>query len=390
MIIKCAHIFLLFLFTQNVKAQKLDTITIGNIFSCSHEFFKQSQKGSFDFTKIYKPYSQDTILTYISHCEYVKYSDKLGEYANFLIQYRDSLLYYYNGNNVFKINNKNKSIEQIILTNTTFAKYFHNSFEDKFIFLQFISPRRNKFQIEYSFSELDKISIDSSGDNYLISLFDTINVYSMNYSAYLSIDKASCRLNEYSEVIDEGFIQRENNYITNFSNISPILDTFNINNYLKYYNLIVTDPTDYKPILQKYKSGDSLPNFPQLSFYYKNQSVKIIFLDFFHMHCAPCWDALPMLKEIDSLYKNKGLKLIGVDPYDQMDSTFNKFLNSKNIQYPIHLDKDHEIIDALGLVGFPHFYLIDAKSNLILFSQAGYNKDLSEKLKDILNEFLKN
>ncbi len=390
MIINCALIFLLFLFTQNAQAQEMDTIKLKNLFSNSHKFFEHSRKGSFDFTKIYKPYSQDTTLTYISHCEYVKNSDKLEGYANFLIQYRDSLLYYYNGNNVFKINNRNKSIEQIILANTTFAKYFNNSFEGKFIFQQFISSKKKKFQIEYSIGDLDKISIDSAGDNYLISLFDTINDYSMNYSAYLSVDKNSYQLNEYSEVIDEGFIQRENNYITNFSNSSPILDTFNIHYYLQYYSFTSTDPSDYKPILQKYKSGDSLPNFPQLFFYNIGQSEKIIFLDFFHMHCAPCWEALPMLKEIDSLYRDKGLKLIGVDPYDQFDSTFNKFLNNKNIHYQIYLDKDHEIVDALGLVGFPHFYLIDAKSKLILFSQAGYNNGLSEKLKNILNDFFKN
>lgn len=114
---------------------------------------------------------------------------------------------------------------------------------------------------------------------------------------------------------------------------------------------------------------------------------KIVLLDFFYKHCAPCCAALPFLQNLHEKYKDRGVVLLGIDPIDnpEKDEMAN-FLSKRGITYTT-LYSDRELSSTYHIVGYPTLFFID-RDGKIAKVQQGYHKTFEESIEEQLQKML--
>lgn len=114
---------------------------------------------------------------------------------------------------------------------------------------------------------------------------------------------------------------------------------------------------------------------------------KIVLLDFFYKHCAPCCAALPFLQNLHEKYKDRGVVLLGVDPIDDpAKDEMADFLAKRGITYTV-LFSDRELSNTYHIVAYPTLFFIDRNGNIAKV-QSGYHPSMEESIEEQLQKML--
>lgn len=94
---------------------------------------------------------------------------------------------------------------------------------------------------------------------------------------------------------------------------------------------------------------------------YKGQGV---FLNFWATWCKPCEKEMPYIKNQYQEYKDKGVQVLAVD-IGESELAVKKFVERKQLDFPILIDKDTSVQTAYGVNPLPVTYLIDKEGKLV-------------------------
>lgn len=114
---------------------------------------------------------------------------------------------------------------------------------------------------------------------------------------------------------------------------------------------------------------------------------KIVLLDFFYKHCAPCCAALPFLQNLHEKYKDRGVVLLGIDPIDNPEKDeMADFIAKRGITYTV-LFSDRELSQTYHIVAFPTLFFIDRDGNIAKVHR-GYHPTLESAIEEQLQKML--
>lgn len=115
---------------------------------------------------------------------------------------------------------------------------------------------------------------------------------------------------------------------------------------------------------------------------------KLTVVDFWATWCKPCVTAIPKLNEIYADFEDRGVALIGVNvdgPRNQ--AKVKPLVRSLNVEYPILLDPDQELVNELNVSAFPTLLVFNSKGKE-LYVHEGFVPGDEELIKKKLEELL--
>ncbi len=110
----------------------------------------------------------------------------------------------------------------------------------------------------------------------------------------------------------------------------------------------------------------------------KDLKGKIIVLDFWFTHCAPCVASIPELNHLAKQFPEVVFLSVTFDKPDEID----RFLNKMVMYYPVGSDPEQKTIKAYGVSVFPETFLID-KNGVIQWQGSPFHLD-----KELINKAL--
>lgn len=115
---------------------------------------------------------------------------------------------------------------------------------------------------------------------------------------------------------------------------------------------------------------------------------KITVIDFWASWCKPCVDAMPKMNYLHEKYKDKGVKVIGINvdsPRNQ--SKVRPLVRSLNINYPILMDSNEELIAEFNVSVLPTLFILDAQGKLVYTHEGfapGDEKIIEKEIENLL------
>lgn len=99
---------------------------------------------------------------------------------------------------------------------------------------------------------------------------------------------------------------------------------------------------------------------------------KITILDFWTTWCKPCKKAIPELNKIHEIYQDQGVQVIGINcDGPRTVAKVSGVSRSMQIQYPILIDINSDLLNALNLSNFPTLLILDQK-NKVKYMHEGF------------------
>lgn len=110
---------------------------------------------------------------------------------------------------------------------------------------------------------------------------------------------------------------------------------------------------------------------------YRGQGV---FLNFWGTWCPPCKQEMPYINNQYHQFKDKGVQVLAVD-IQESQLAVKEFASRYNLDFPIMIDTDKEVMTAYGIDPLPATFLIDKNGNVVKY----YTGSLTE---DMVREFM--
>lgn len=118
---------------------------------------------------------------------------------------------------------------------------------------------------------------------------------------------------------------------------------------------------------------------------------RFVILDFWYMACAPCWEAITGLSKYKSELKENDIAIIGVNPFDtEAKEDALTIFKKRGGNYAVLFDIERKMAKDYEIQGYPNIFVIDQKTNEIIFRKNGYSDDLEEKIDECIKEAREN
>jgi thiol-disulfide isomerase/thioredoxin len=91
---------------------------------------------------------------------------------------------------------------------------------------------------------------------------------------------------------------------------------------------------------------------------------KPMVIDFFATWCGPCRESMPRLQAFADEHRGRGLVVIGVDVGEDAADVA-PFVTDVGVHYPIFLDKDFALADAVGAKSVPALLVVGADGRIL-------------------------
>jgi len=115
---------------------------------------------------------------------------------------------------------------------------------------------------------------------------------------------------------------------------------------------------------------------------------KLTVVDFWATWCKPCVSSIPKLNSIYREMKNEGVEIIGVNVDGPRNiSKVKPFVKSLQIEYPVILDADQDLVDEFNVTVFPTLIVLNDKGKKV-FTHEGYNSGDEQIITAELNRLL--
>ena len=117
---------------------------------------------------------------------------------------------------------------------------------------------------------------------------------------------------------------------------------------------------------------------------------KVVLLDFWGTWCPPCVESVPELRNLYKRYAKDGnFVILGISSDDDEDeATWRDFIARNKMVWPQYRDKDHRLLSAFDIRGFPTYILLDHEG-IIRFSTEGVNYRTAANLSNAIDKQLK-
>ncbi|MDP4163953.1 MAG: thiol-disulfide oxidoreductase ResA [Bacillota bacterium] len=114
---------------------------------------------------------------------------------------------------------------------------------------------------------------------------------------------------------------------------------------------------------------------------YKGQGV---FLNFWGSWCSPCETEMPYINNQYHQFSNKGVQVLAVD-IKESNLAVSQFAEQHNLDYPIVIDKDSQVMNEYGIDPLPATFLIDKNGIIVKYHTGQLTeamvKDFMEQIK---------
>lgn len=115
-----------------------------------------------------------------------------------------------------------------------------------------------------------------------------------------------------------------------------------------------------------------------------------VLLSFWATWCKPCIEEMTRYKKLYEDYKDKDFKILAVSiDNERTVAKVKPFARAKNYPFPVLLDTNSEVARKYYAQNIPYSVLIDKKGNIV-YTHLGYMKGDEIKMKNKLDELLKN
>jgi thiol-disulfide isomerase/thioredoxin len=91
---------------------------------------------------------------------------------------------------------------------------------------------------------------------------------------------------------------------------------------------------------------------------------KPMVVDFFATWCAPCRESMPRLQAFADEHAGRGLVVVGVDVGED-GADVAPFVHDVGVHYPIFLDRDFALADAVGAKRVPALLVVGADGRIL-------------------------
>jgi len=109
---------------------------------------------------------------------------------------------------------------------------------------------------------------------------------------------------------------------------------------------------------------------------------KVILLEFWTSSCPYCRNATPYINAWYKRYHDQGLLIIGIhspkNQEEQSRALVKAAVLDSGIHYPVALDNNFETWESYNSEGWPSFYLINRKGEVVFVSYGATNYDVIE------------
>lgn len=127
---------------------------------------------------------------------------------------------------------------------------------------------------------------------------------------------------------------------------------------------LIKDDQPQKPAI-----GDMAPDFQLTSLDGEQMSLKrlkgkAVVLNFWGSWCEPCRTEMPALTEIYQQYQSSGLEVIGIN-IAETDVTASQFVRQYQLNFPIWMDRNRDVVDLYGIGPIPSTYFIDPSGKIV-------------------------
>jgi thiol-disulfide isomerase/thioredoxin len=116
---------------------------------------------------------------------------------------------------------------------------------------------------------------------------------------------------------------------------------------------------------------------------------KLTLFDFWATWCKPCRNAIPQLNAIYKEYQEQGLEIVGVNcdgPRSQ--AKVMPTVRSMDIQYPVLLDINADLMNELNLVNFPTLIAVSPKGRVV-YVHEGFALGDEVEIKKAIDQLLR-
>jgi cytochrome c biogenesis protein CcmG/thiol:disulfide interchange protein DsbE len=122
---------------------------------------------------------------------------------------------------------------------------------------------------------------------------------------------------------------------------------------------------------------------------YDLKGETITVLDFWTTWCKPCKKAIPQLNILYEEYKDQGVQFIGINcDGPRTVAKVPGVSQSLQIQYPVLIDINSDILNALNLSNFPTLVILD-KDNKVKYMHEGFIPGDEEEIAEAIQNQLK-
>lgn len=113
---------------------------------------------------------------------------------------------------------------------------------------------------------------------------------------------------------------------------------------------------------------------------------KVLLLTFFATWCPPCAEEVPILVKLQNELADAGFSVVGLSVDQQGASVVAKFIEKRDINYPVLLAEAQTTIDFGGVYGIPVAFLVNKSGNVVKKYTGYIQHDILEKdIRSLLN-----
>lgn len=114
---------------------------------------------------------------------------------------------------------------------------------------------------------------------------------------------------------------------------------------------------------------------------------KVVILEFWATWCKPCRYMIPMVQEYWRANRSRGVELFLVNQQESRERV-DYYASAAKLEARVLLDFNGAAGSAYGVYGLPTLFVID-KEGTLRFKQVGYNPEIQNTLKKVIDPLLK-
>ncbi|MCU0608435.1 MAG: TlpA family protein disulfide reductase [Chitinispirillaceae bacterium] len=122
-------------------------------------------------------------------------------------------------------------------------------------------------------------------------------------------------------------------------------------------------------------------------FYLNGQSGRIVLLNFWSIHCAPCLKEMPELEKISAKLSGKNSLVIGICNDPGEIGYIETLLKSLGVTYPTLLDEAMKVSALYRVSALPATFIIDHRGR-VRYAATGYEDGYAEKYTSIMERLI--
>lgn len=113
---------------------------------------------------------------------------------------------------------------------------------------------------------------------------------------------------------------------------------------------------------------------------------KVLLLTFFATWCPPCVEEVPILIKLQNELADSGFSVVGMSVDQQGQAPVAKFVDKRDINYPVLLAKSQTTRDFGGIYGIPVAFLVNKSGNVVKKYTGYVQHDILERdIRSLLN-----